>query len=139
MDDSHYTVPLLFGDPLQGDLAGAFIPYSMSNFTSVASKDCTSCATQYYDSSKSNSSNFPAETPSDYVTRQIGVVYQERGYIGTDKVCLPRSSISDVCADDVEFLKVTDVRSRVARIDGLFGLAPVDSKTGPSYVMQLYA
>lgn len=52
---------------------------------------------------------------------------------------MPREVESDLCADNVQFMEVERFFGYPEQVDGLFGLAPVDSKTGPSYVMQLYA
>ena len=54
LEDAYFTIPILFGDPLKGNMQAEFIPYSMSSILSVAATDCSSCGTaQYYDRTKS--------------------------------------------------------------------------------------
>ena len=136
--DGEYTAPVFFSDPIQGELQSKFLPYSMSSFISVSSVNCTTCGPTYYDHTKSNVADFPDQTPENLVNRTLGPRYYEEGYFGTDTVCLPRSSEADLCAENVDLFEVTVFGGYPEQIDGLFGLAPVDEKTGPSYVMQLY-
>ena len=88
-------------------MQAVFIPYSLSSYLSVTTQECASCATHYYDRTKSKSAVFPDETPANLVNRTIGPVYYEEGYMGTDTVCFARSDKTDLCADDVEFMAVT--------------------------------
>ena len=120
-------------------MSGEFIPFTMSSYLSVTTKECTNCGTQYYDRSKSEDADFPDETPENLKNRTIGTAHFEEGYLGTDKVCFPRSEDADICAYDVEFFAVTSFGGwNITKRDGLVGLAPVDENEGPSYIENLY-
>ena len=106
LEDAKFTMPVFFGDPQQGRMMGEFIPFTMSSLLSVTTTNCTSCGTQYYDPSKSKEASFDVK-PENFKNRTIGPHHYEEGYIGTDKVCFPRSDDVDICADDVEIFAVT--------------------------------
>ena len=55
-----------------------------------------------------------------------------------DYVCLEPEYSSKFCAYNVEFLAITKASVQTSLQDGLFGLAPRDANSGPSYIEALY-
>ena len=43
--DAEYTVPILIGDPPQGNMQAAFVPFTMGTYMSVTAIDCENCTT----------------------------------------------------------------------------------------------
>ena len=60
------------------------------------------------------------------------------GSLVTDYVCLEPVYSSKFCAFDVEFFAVTKISKQSKLDDGMFGLAPRDSNSGPAYIEALY-
>ena len=105
-DNLVYYVPVLIGDPLQGNMQAKFTPFTMGDYMSVTTKDCETCDTHYYDKTLSKSANFNHLVPQ---TRTVGPLYTETGLFGYDKVCFARSDDSDLCATNVFFMEVTSI------------------------------
>ena len=61
--EADYTVPILIGDPPQGNMQATFIPYTMGNYMSVTTKECDNCTAHYYDKTQSKQANFNHATP----------------------------------------------------------------------------
>ena len=43
--DAEYTVPILIGDPPQGNMQAAFVPFTMGTYMSVTAAGCENCTT----------------------------------------------------------------------------------------------
>ena len=63
---------------------------------------------------------------------------QREGPLVKDYVCLQPDYASKFCAYNVEFLAVTKTSIKSSIKDGLFGLAPRDSDSGPPYIEALF-
>ena len=63
---------------------------------------------------------------------------QREGSLVKDYVCLQPDYASKFCAFNVEFLAVAKTSVTSSLKDGIFGLAPRDSDSGPPYIEALY-
>ena len=76
-----YVGPVYFGTPLQTDQNySEFVYDTGSGYLTTTSTECSSCYTEYYDSSKSSTARVSSTATKtlDYGTASL------RGYLGTD-------------------------------------------------------
>ena len=137
MGNLYYTGPLFFGTPLQGNAKNSqFVFDTSSSFVVVKGSQCTTCTSQYYNTTASSTAEEGANRQGDRnnITYGSAVV---NGSMWTDQICLSEK----MCAKSVGFFVADETNGGLAGLDGVVGLAPYDDTfsdlTGPSFFQSL--
>ena len=128
-----YTGPLYFGTPLQGNDDAKFFYDTGTGTSIVTSKLCgNGCLSQYYDSTKSTTSQAKSSTNTTIYSLLAGNV---TGTYINDRVCINEK----LCADDWTFFEIEDTQ-KMLNFDGILGFSPINGSAehDTSFVKALY-
>ena len=128
----HYTGPLKFGTPLQGNDQAKFFYDTSTGTTITTSKKCGSgCVSQYYDSSKSTTSQAVGNRTSIYNMQVENVT----GTYIKDRVCISEN----LCVNDWTFFEIEKTQ-KFLEVDGILGFSPINKTSvhDTSFVKALY-
>jgi len=130
-----YTGPVFFGSPLQGTNSSVFLYDSGSGYLMVTESGCSTCTTQYFNTTKSQTHS----NSTTYTANAMGYGSAKfSGYMATDLVCLSDYNQGSSCVDNFDFFVVTKQSGMINGVDGILGLGPPVKANGPSYVQNLY-
>jgi hypothetical protein len=136
-NDQWYSGPMSFGTPRQGNITtSVFIYDTTSSMTSVtsdtASHNCTTCPTNYYDSTKSssavqnNSTEFANFTSMDFMNGDLTV----NGSVWNEVACINATDAWS-CTDKEFPIFVIDSMTgpedsikKFGKVDGILGFGP---------------
>ena len=130
-----YTGPVFFGTPLQGSNSSVFLYDSGSGYLMVTESGCTTCTTQYLNTTKSQSQ----ANSTTYTATAIGYGSAKfAGYMASDLVCLSDYNSGSTCVNGFDFFVTTKQSGMISGVDGILGLGPPVKSNGPSYVQNLF-
>lgn len=110
-----------------------------SSWLTFAAVGCKGCHTGIYNSTASNTSQSDGKDPFTITVIYLNInniQYGSAVLTGLkykDKACI---AANDICVNTFEFQAITKAEN-LNGIDGILGIAPIDSPSNPSYVTAL--